>query len=799
MSEGSFFANFIQSKFVKKTLWTCAFFIGLLILFIAYIYMFEIPSADSLRNPNIKIASKVYDVKGRYMASYVEENRIPITFKEINPLLITTLIATEDLRFFEHSGIDFRAVMRVFFKSLLMKDQASGGGSTITQQLAKQLYPRPYYKKRNIIIRSFILVKSKIKEWIIALKLENIYSKEAIMTMYLNKFEFINGAHGIEAAALTYFGKKQSQLNLLEVATLVGMLKNPSLYNPMKFAKKTLQRRNEVLDKFATSTKQNIDSLKSKPMDLSKFNRYQYVEGPCPYFRSELAKWVNKTLFEKKILKTDGSPYDVYADGLTINTTIDLDLQKIAEDAANEHMQWIQEMFWKEWKNKNAWTYKADSTQKEFRQSSLIQKIKASNRYKILTTKFDGNDLKEAYNKEFNTAISMQVYDLKKGEKTVMMSPLDSVKYHAMLLQNAFITLDPRNGQVKTYTGGLDYNYFKLDHASIRRSIGSTMKPFLYTLAMTRGVKPCTMYKDQPYTIEALEANFENKEQWAPHNATEIYTTLMYNLYHGLLYSKNSITVKLLKDMGSIEPLRDLLNKVGISKTEKLSTGRLAVPHLPSVCLGAIDVTLLQMVGAYSTFANGGVYREPTFIINIKDKAGKIIYEPKQKTQRAIEPLYNSIMIDMLKNVVGGEFTMHLKSENAGKTGTTNEQSDGWFMGFTPSIVGGVWTGADDKFIHFNNIDIGQGYFTARPVFEKFIKKLEADKTGLYDHTLKFPAPPEGFKELTNCGKIKTEPLPEFLRPKPKLENLGKIDSVESKKVKVDSMSKKENLPVKNK
>jgi penicillin-binding protein 1A len=767
MSEKSKLKIFIQSKWFRKVSYFFLFISLLFLVFVAYLLIVEVPSDQALRNPEIKEASKIYDAKGRWFGSYIKENRSLVTYKDINPHIKTALIAAEDNRFFEHSGIDFRAVMRVFFKSILMKKKESGGGSTITQQLAKQLYPRPYLKKKNSILRYFLLFKSKIKEWIIALKLEHLYSKEEIMTMYLNKFEFINAAHGIQAASITYFNKNQSDLDLIEAATLMGMLQNPSMYNPLKYAKRCESRRNEVLNKIEVLHEIKLDSLKSRPLNMSTFNRYKYIEGPAPYFRMVLAKWLEKTIKEKNLKKSDGSFYDIYSDGLSINTTIDLDYQKYAEKASNEHMQLLQAEFWKEWKHKDAWTFEANEDEKIKRQASLIQKAKESERFAHLQKRYSGKKLEEVFEKEFHTAVAMKVYDLKLGEKTVTMTPMDSIRYHCMHLQNAFITLDPRSGQIKSWLGGLDYKYFKFDHATSRRSIGSTMKPFLYTTAMAYGkVKPCTMYKDQSYSIAPYEANFQNKELWAPHNATDVYTTLMYNLYHGLLYSKNSVTVKLLKDMGTIEPLRDLLDKVGISKNERLANGRLAVPQLPSVCLGAVDISLLQLIGAYSTFANEGVYTEPIFVLNIKDKNGKTIYAADQVTRRAIDPLYNAIMVDMLKNVVSGEFTMNLKSENGGKTGTTNDQSDGWFMGVTPTLVGGVWTGADDKWVHFRSIDIGQGYFTARPVFERFVKKLEADKSHLYDPTVRFPTPPAGFKELTNCAKIKTEPLPEFLRPK---------------------------------
>jgi penicillin-binding protein 1A len=817
----------------------------LLFVLVLYLFIFEIPSNETLRNPEIKEASLIYDVKGRLIDKYQQEYRIPIAAKEINVYIKQALLSVEDVRFYRHSGVDVKALFRVLFKTVILQEKESGGGSTLTQQLAKQLYKRPSLKNRNFFSRTFLLAKSKVKEWIIALKIESIYSKDEIMAMYLNKFEFINGAHGVESAALTYFGKNQKDLSIDEAATLVGMLKNPSLYNPIRFAKRTLERRNLVLNEMSRIHKVKIDSFLSKPLDMKNYQRNKSSEGPMPYFKNELAKWLTKLIKEKNIVKPDGTYYDIYGDALKIETTIDLDMQKYAEEASNEHMQWLQSWFFKMWKGKDPWTFAASPAEKEYRKQSLLQQAKSSLRYSALKEKtlkpiiqyfpsdlsitdegisyltsedkdesmlinidkenrkkyrvFKKSDayakvkphlkaLQTAFEKDFYTKTKMKVFDLKSGQIEIEMSPMDSVRFHAMHLQNAMVIMDPKSGQVKCWVGGLDYNYFKYDHVTPRRSVGSTMKPFLYTVAMMeKGMKPNQQYKDVEYSIEPGEGDFKNKERWTPHNATEVYTTLMYNMYHGLLYSKNSITVKILKEIGSIEPLRDLLDKVGLSKSATLPNGRLVIPQLPSVALGAIDIDLLQLTAAYATFANEGVYIEPIFIKSIKDKNGKLLYEPKQKKTRAIDPLYNSVMVDMLKNVVGGEFTMGLKSENAGKTGTTDNQSDGYFVGFTPSLIGGVWTGGDNKWIRFTNVDIGQGYFTARPAFEKFMKKLEKDTTGIYNYKLKFPNPPPGFKELTNCSKVKTEALPEFLRPKADNFKGIQIDSTKQDSVKTDT------------
>jgi penicillin-binding protein 1A len=803
-------------------------------LLIGYVWLWDMPEDESIRNPEIKQASKLLDTKGRYIGLYQSEFRNIIQYEEINPDIKKCLLAVEDARFYEHNGIDFRALGRVLLKSILMGDKSSGGGSTITQQLAKQLFPRSDVRDKNWVGKKNQLLKSKIKEWMIALKMEKIYSKDEIMTMYLNKFEFINGAHGIDAAAYTYFGKPQAELLLAEAAILVGMLKNPSLYNPARFPELVITRRNEVLSKVEEQHKVNLSSFKKSEADFSKFRRNVIYDTIAPYFKASLEKYLTSLIRQQNIKKPNGTYYDLYADGLTIESTIDLDIQKYAEEATREHMIWIQKWFDYDWVKKDPWTYNADEITKNIRLSSLHRKAKASLRYDALRKKHLNpflskwnfkvseddialiiasdtmpeimNDLSveksklyksvkkdriylslvSAYQRlqadflsEFNTKTKMKIFDSKSGLKSVLMTPMDSVKYHSKLLQTGLVAIDPRNGHVKCWNGGLNYNYFKYDHVTTRRSVGSTFKPFLYTVAMTeKGIKPCSEYKDTSYSILPDEGDFNNCVPWYPENATKVNTLMMYNLYHGLLYSKNSITVKLLKEIGSIEPLRNLLDRVGISKTDTLPNGRLAVPQLPSVALGAVDITLLQLTSAYTTFANNGIYRKPILIKTIKDNKGTVIYNSKDETNFAIDSLHNAIMLDMLINNEQGEFSMNLKSQNGGKTGTTDDQCDGWFVGLTPTLVVGSWTGGDDKWVRFLRDDVGQGYFTARPVFEKFIRKLEADRNGIYDMYAKFIAPPDGFKESTNCKKVKKERHPEFLEPQKPNDASLKMSSI---------------------
>lgn len=790
----------------------------LLILTLAlYVKIKEVPTDIELLHPNIAVASHLLDTKGREIGIYQKEFRIPVLYDEINPFLKDGLIAVEDSRFYEHGGVDFRAVLRVFFKTILMRDDRSGGGSTLSQQLAKQLYPRPKVASGNKMVKTFSLVKSKLREWFIAWKLEKLYTKDEILTMYLNKFEFINGAFGIEAAAQTYFGVHQNDLKPEESAVLIGMLKNPSLYNPVRSPNLVKARRNEVLSKIGT---QEAVKLKETEMDLSRFSRIYEPDTLVPYFKNSLVKYLENLIKENNLVKADGNYYDVFRDDLIIESTIDLDIQKYAEKASLEHMEWLQSWLDKDWSKVKPWEKSDDEFSATIKQEVIERRAKASRRYQLMLSSIlypvltrdlaflteddiawmvDKSEnkstlsyrdetkkkrleevmssdhfpqIKEAWNRlqsrfksEFETKIEMKVFDYKQESKIVEMTPMDSIKYHLMLWQTAVVGLNPQTGHVKCWNGGLDYNYFNLDHVYTRRSIGSTAKPFVYTLAMTeKDIKPCDTFKDTFYTIMPGEGDFKNKEPWQPENATKVNTTLMYNLYHGLRYSKNTITVRLIKELGSVKPLINLWDQMGIPKDETLPNGQLAVPDLPSIGLGAIDITLLQLTGAYATFARRGEYLEPILVKSIKTKDGHLIYESRPRPKKVIDPLYNAIMLDMLENNEKGEFSMHLKSKNGGKTGTTDNQCDGWYVGLTPELVVGVWSGGEEKWIHFIRDDVGQGYFTARPLFEKFIKYLEKDTTGIYNSEALFPYPPIGFKELTSCSKEKTEPLPEFVR-----------------------------------
>ncbi len=818
--ESSFFKFNSILRYVALGVLGCIFLIFIIVSFS------DLPSFDDLENPKYDLATVIYDAKGVSFGRYYIEDRVAIEYNQLSENVKNALLVTEDDRFYSHSGIDLRALARVGFKTLIFRKESAGGGSTITQQLAKLLYKRPDMKGMSFIKKTFVLVNIKLKEWVTAVKLEKSYTKEEIMAMYLNKFEFINGAHGIEAASQIYFSKSQDSLSVSEAATLIGMLKNPSLYNPKRFPDKCKKRRDLVLSFMCEEgliNKEKEKQLVAQPIDMSSFSRKTQSEGPAPYFRAELTKWIKNLLQNEKIKKSDGSEYNVYTDGLKIYTTIDLTYQKYAEEAVKEHMKLNQERYWRVWKNRDPWVYEADENQKKMRADILENQVKASDRYLTLRSNILGSiltiveekypglamsdnvikaldsikadaitwreatnsgtlnivhqdkyhrlihgelweeisstfkKLGEAYKKEFYTPVKMKVFDYSEsGEKEVEMTPYDSVRYHKMILQAGFMATDPSTGFVKAWVGGVDHKYFKYDHATMRRSVGSTIKPFVYTQAMAvANIAPCQEFDDIQYTISAGDAGFQVNQEWSPANATEEFTGNKYNLFHGLLYSKNSITVKLVKEMGTVAPIRDLLHNLGIDKNLRLENGRLAVPDLPSICLGAVDLTLLEMVGAYSAFSNSGTYVQPIFVSHIEDKNGKVIYQGIPNRKSAINPLYNAVMVSMLRNNVGGRFSMRIKSKIGGKTGTTNDYTDAWFMGITPTLVTGVWAGGDDKWIRFLSLGYGEGYTMARPISEIFFQKLENNPGTGFDIKADFPFPPDGYEQLVNCEKYK--------------------------------------------
>lgn len=753
-----------------------------------------------MENPKYSLSSFIYDDHDSIIGKYYVENREQVEYDSINPWLVQMLVLVEDERFFQHSGIDYEALWRVAVKTLILGEKQSGGGSTISQQLAKLLYQRPKIGNLGSLKDKALLVHIKFKEWLTAIKLEHNYTKEEIIALYLNKFEFVNGAHGIQAAAKIYFNKSQSELLPEESALLIGMLQNPSFYNPAKFAARAKRRRDLVLSKADQQLAQQgfkSDSLQLLVPDLSSFRQSSPVEGPAPYFRSEVTKIITQLLDDNQITREDGSPYNVYLDGLKIYTTIDLQYQDLAEKAMTDHMKWLQDRYWKNWKNKNPLTYQSKDGEDRARKLAFDRHLKASDRYldlwhedmtllQSIDAEVPESLLAEAlssgsksslnaildstafwdqvllqYQKHlqladsvFSSPVEALVFDYELSKKTQRMSPKDSVMYHLQHLQAGLLAVDPKTGYVKAWVGGINYDYFKFDHVTASRQVGSTVKPFVYAAAMQyKGIKPCQYFIDMPYTISPGEGNFHISTEWKPDNSTENFTYNPYNLYHGLLYSKNSITVRLMKELGDAQILRKLLKDAGVEVDKPVFKG-LAVPDLPAICLGAMDVSLFEMVGAYTTFVNKGIYSKPQIIKRIEDRNGKVIYHGFSPKRIAVEPLTASVVSDMLQNNCKRNFSFNFKSKAGGKTGTTNDFVDGWFIGFTPNLVVGVWTGGDERFIRFTNLADGQGFVTARPMFEKFIQNLEKNVAS-YDTKASFPKAHPGMDQLTRCSQFK--------------------------------------------
>ena len=816
----------ISAYLIRSTwlLWTT----GILLIAITFTLLsFNLPSFEELENPDINFATVVYSNDGTPFGKYYIENREPIRFEDLNPLLTKALISTEDSRFHGHSGIDFIALGRVISKSLLLGRREQGGGSTITQQLAKLLFDRPSLSG-NKFKRSFQMIGIKFKEWLTAIRLEKSYTKEEIIAMYLNQFDFINGAHGIQAASQTYFGKTQDQLLPEEAATLIGMLKNPALYNPKRFPENAMSRRNVVLSRMKASdhlTEATYDSLKALTIDMSSFKRDMHSEGPAPYFRMELTKWLKELLTDEKYRKPDGSRYNIYKDGLKVYTSIDLHMQEHAERIMLEHLATVQERFRRTWGNMDPWTYRTDRNQRRIRKESLNNRIRESERYqnawmgmmgtqaeaikeKYNLTSFSDRDVNRLLNEEkkpgvsrklvarkelaesrakaydailksedwaslktsweafekkiktdFNTDVKMKVFaynDDHAEERT--MTPLDSIKYHRMILQCGSLGVEPNTGKVKFWVGGPDHKFFKFDHVRSRRQVGSTFKPFVYSAAIAlQGLSPCQEYVDKQYTIPAGDPNFGLPEPWSPANADGKFYNEPYNLYHGLLYSKNSISIRLMMELGSVEPVIGLINNMGIDSSLRYSDGSYVVPRVPSICLGSADLTVMEMAGAYTTFANNGVYSKPIFVERIEDKNGKVLYQSHEEHNTALNPQYNYVMTDMLRNNTATGFGFDgVTCEYGGKTGTTNDYTDCWFVGITPNLVVSTWVGGEDPWIRFLDLANGQGSVNAKPFFGKFLKAVQDDERITdWDDFAKFEKPAGELDIELDCSKYK--------------------------------------------
>ena len=745
---------------VVKILWIFIALISLVCVFIFFSiakgWIGYMPPVEDLENPNYKFATEVFSEDGKVLGtySYSKENRVFVGYNDLSPNIINALIATEDVRFAEHSGIDAYALTRAVVKRGILMQKNAGGGSTITQQLSKQLYSP---SADNVMERLF----QKPIEWVIAVKLERYYTKEEILTMYLNKFDFLNNAVGIKTAAFTYFGCEPKDLKIEEAATLVSMCKNPSLYNPVRYNERSRGRRNVVLDQMRKAgyiTEAERDSLQALPLKL-KYNRVDHKEGLATYFREYLrgvltAKkpdkanyrgwqmqkyyedsldWENNPLFGwcEKNTKKDGTKYNLYTDGLKIYTTLDSRMQQYAEDAVTEHLKELQGYFFKEKKGAKKAPYTFRLTQEQV-DEILGRAMRLSDRYRIMKK---AGATEAEIKKAFDTPEEMSVFSWE-GEKDTIMTPMDSIRYYKFFLRAGFMSMDPRSGHVKAYVGGPNYHYFQYDMAMVgRRQVGSTIKPFLYTLAMENGFSPCDEVRHVEYTLID-----ENGKPWTPRNANKKLIGDMVTVKWGLANSDNWIAAYLMSKLNPYN-LKRLIHTFGVRNRD-------IVPSV-SLCLGPCEISVGEMVSAYTAFPNKGIRVAPLFVTRIEDNDGNVLatFAPEMQEVISVSSAYK--MLVMLRAVVnegtGGRVRrLGVKADMGGKTGTTNYNADGWFMGFTPSLVSGCWVGGEDRDIHFDTMLHGQGASMALPIWTKYMVKVLGDKSLGYDENETFQLP-EGY------------------------------------------------------
>ena len=754
---------------------------ALLMFLVLLVWMFaDIPSFAELENPDNKLATQIIAEDGEILTTFHIENRTYVSYDELSENLVHAAVATEDVRFYRHSGIDFIGLGRVLFKTILLSNSSQGGGSTITQQLAKTLYPRAEMEKKIPGIYHIKMVWTKLKEWITAVKLERDYTKDEIMTMYLNSIFFGSGAYGVRAASETFFGKHPSELTIEESAMLVGMVNKPTRYNPALNPDKALVRRNFVIGQMekagyfddqakaaGVKTTAFRDSIRQIPIELN-YQVQDHNSGHAPYFRDMVRRvmsakkpkrssysvpedytadslsWATDDLYGwlEKNKKADGTPYDLDRDGLRIYTTINYKMQKYAEEAVQERMRDLQADFRKDLRHKTNKPFSND-IDAPTRDRLMQQARKWSDRYRVLKKK--GLNDSQIF-KTFSEPVNMRVFAYnKKGYIDTTMTPDDSIRYYKSILRTAFVAMEPGTGHVKAYVGGPDYRYFKYDNVRQgKRQVGSTIKPFLYTLAMQEGLTPCTKVTNVPVTFltpggETWTPRSTDKEEWIGKTVT---------LKWGLTNSSNNISAFLMKQYGP-EAMADMMKRMGIQSH---------VDEVPSLCVGPADLTLWEMVAAYNTFPSRGVYVTPLFVTRIEDRQGHVLSEFTNRKREAIAESTAYLMVNLMEGVVQGgtasrlRYRYNLTGEIAGKTGTTNDNSDGWFIGYTPTLVAGVWTGAEDRQVHFQSITYGQGAHMSLPTWGIFMKKVLADGTLGISADDRFVAPAGEFSGLDCTG-----------------------------------------------
>ena len=756
-----------RTKKMIRALWTINFCGVALVMLIGVMiyhgYIGYMPPVEGLLNPEDRFASRLFTSDGVEMGRFYQSrnNRVYADYSEISPNVINALIATEDERFMQHSGIDIMALSRVLFKTILLRQKNAGGGSTITQQLAKQLYS----PESDGLMDRFI---QKPVEWAIAVKLERYYTKEEIIKMYLNQFDFLNNAVGIKTAAHVYFNTTPDSLKIEQAAMLVGMAKNPSLYNPVRADRKdaAVGRRNVVLQQMLKAdliTEAECDSLCALPLDV-KFTKVDHKDGIAPYFREAVRlmmqakeprrgdypdwdqqrfvddsiQWATNPLYGwvEKNPKPDGTKYNIYTDGLRIYTSIDSRMQKYAEEAVIDHLKnTLQPQFDREKGSRGPYTTNSAELGQLTPRKLIDRAIRQSERYRVL--KNAGMSDAEIM-EEFDKPVDMTVFSYDGGQVQKTMSPRDSVVYQKMFLRAGFMSMDPLTGQVKAYVGGPNFHFFQYDMAGVgRRQIGSTVKPFLYTYAFEEGFTPCDMFLNAQPSI-----TLPTGEVWAPRNTGHARIGEMVDLYWALTNSNNWISARLMSEL-SPSTLARTMHTFGITNH---------LDPVVSLCLGPCDVSVREMVTAYTAFSNKGLRVDPIYVTKITDNNGNVISEfTPQYTEVMSQEAYFK-MVNILQNVINSGTGSRLRrapynitAVMGGKTGTTNYNADGWFMGFTPNLVSGVWVGGDERYIHFSRMAQGQGAAMALPIYGLYMKKVYADKSLPYSQTLQFPEPPAGF------------------------------------------------------
>ncbi|MEZ4771653.1 MAG: transglycosylase domain-containing protein [Bacteroidia bacterium] len=698
--------------------------IGFWILYFSVLLGFfgKLPDSQELAAIQNPVASEVFSADGPMLGKYFIENRTNVKYKDISPQLVEALIATEDARFYDHAGVDNRSMMRVLVKSVILRDKSAGGGSTITQQLAKNLYPRESFSILTMPV-------SKIREAVIARRLEKIYSKEEIITLYLNTVSFGESVYGIDVATERFFNTDPKNIKLEDAAVLIGMLKANTYYNPRRYPEKSQERRNVVLDqmvKYGYLSQAEADSLKQLPLKLD-YNNITREDGLAPYFIQEAGQDLKKWFEDNP--GPDGKIYNLYTDGLKIYTTIDSKLQRYAEKAVKQHMKKLQETFDQHWKNRKLWDEK---------DSGIVRAMKQSDRYKSLKA---AGMSEEQIMANFHQPVKMKIWTWDKEEEREM-TPMDSILYYQSFLQAGFMAMEPKTGYIKAWVGGYNHQKFKYDHVTSQRQVGSTFKPIVYAAAIENGFDPCEYIPNE-------KVSYGTYKNWSPGNSDGKYGGF-YSMKGGLTNSVNTVSAAIIMKLG--------VNKA-VDFAENFRFSR-ELPEDPTLVLGTADLSLMDMVGAYSAFANQGKKALPVYISRIEDSEGNIIAEfPLQKPDnfRVMSEMTAGIMTQMLISVVDSgtarriHSSYNLTSQIGGKTGTTQDQTDGWFIGITPSIVAGAWVGGEDRKVRFRSTSLGQGSATALPIYGLFMQQYYADSRYKKTKSDEFPSPGLSAMQSMDC------------------------------------------------